>query len=64
MKSAVYGGLDGTINVLVVILSGIASGTLASKIMSIGISIMLGDGLSMGIGDYLSVKAEKGFIES
>lgn len=29
-----------------------------------GISVMIGDGLGMGLGDYLSAKAEKEFIKA
>lgn len=64
MKSFIYGGLDGTVNTLTIIVGGIASGTHPGIIMAIGISAMVGDGLGMGLGDYLSAKAEKQFIES
>lgn len=64
MKSSVYGGLDGVVNTLTVIIGGIASGAHPSAILAIGISVMIGDGLGMGLGDYLSAKAEKEFILS
>ncbi len=64
MKSAVYGGLDGTINILAVILSGIASSTSPSHILAIAVSVLIGDGIGMGLGDYLSAKSEKEFIKS
>lgn len=62
LKSSVYGGLDGVVNTLTVIIGGIASGTHPSAILAMGISVMIGDGLGMGLGDYLSAKAEKEFI--
>jgi VIT1/CCC1 family predicted Fe2+/Mn2+ transporter len=62
LKSFIYGGLDGTVNTLTIIVGGIAAGTSASTIMKIGISAIVGDGLGMGFGDYLSGKAEKEFI--
>ena len=64
MKSGVYGGTDGVINALAVIIGGIASGTLPSVIFAIGISVIVGDGIGMGLGDYLSAKAEKQFIKN
>jgi VIT1/CCC1 family predicted Fe2+/Mn2+ transporter len=63
LKSFIYGGLDGTVNTLTIIVGGIASGTMDSiTIMRIGIAAMIGDGIGMGLGDYLSGKAEKEFI--
>jgi hypothetical protein len=47
-----------------VILGGIASGTNPIHILAIGVSVMIGDGIGMGLGDYLSAKAEKEFIKS
>mgnify|MGYP001422010616 FL=1 len=47
------------VNSLVVILGGIAGRALPHKIMAIGVSVMIGDGLGMGVGDYLSAKSEK-----
>lgn len=57
LKSSVYGGLDGVVNTLTVILGGIAAGAPPSHILAIGISVLIGDGLGMGLGDYLSAKA-------
>lgn len=57
MKSAVYGGTDGVINSLAVIIGGIASATLPRQIIAIGLSVIIGDGIGMGLGDYLSAKA-------
>jgi hypothetical protein len=44
---------------LSIILGGIASGSSPSHILAIGMSVLVGDGLGMGLGDYLSAKAEK-----
>jgi VIT1/CCC1 family predicted Fe2+/Mn2+ transporter len=60
----VYGGLDGVVNTMTVILGGIAAGAEPTHILAIGISVLIGDGLGMGLGDYLSAKAEKEFIKS
>jgi VIT1/CCC1 family predicted Fe2+/Mn2+ transporter len=64
LKSFIYGGLDGTVNTLTIIVGGIAASTSSNEIMRIGIAAMVGDGLGMGLGDYLSGKAEKEFILS
>lgn len=50
------------VNTLAVIIGGIASGTAPQLIISIGLSVVIGDGIGMGLGDYLSAKAEKQFI--
>lgn len=54
--------MDGAVNALAVILGGVGSGASPMQIMAFGISVMIGDGLGMGLGDYLSAKAEKEFI--
>lgn len=57
MKSIVYGGLDGAVNTLAVVLGGIASGATPASIVAFGVSVIVGDGIGMGLGDYLSAKA-------
>lgn len=52
------------INSLAVIIGGIASGSSPMSIIGIGLSVVIGDGIGMGLGDYLSAKAEKQFILS
>jgi len=64
LKSMIYGGTDGCSNMLVIILSGFSSGLSASKILAMAIAVCVGDGIVMGLGDYLSAKSEIGFIES
>ena len=64
LKSSVYGGLDGVINTLTIIAGGIASGAAPTYILAVGLSVIIGDGLGMGFGDYLSAKAEKEFIRT
>ena len=60
----VYGGLDGCINTLLIILSGISSGTDAHQIFILCVCAIVGDGIGMGLGDYLSALAEIQFIKS
>jgi VIT1/CCC1 family predicted Fe2+/Mn2+ transporter len=59
IKSAVYGGLDGTITTFAVV-AGSAGASLSSGVVIIlGFANLIGDGLSMAIGDYLSTKSER-----
>ena len=62
LKSAIYGGLDGVVNTLAIIIGGIGSNTPPNHIIAIGMSAIIGDGIGMGLGDYLSAKSEKQFI--
>jgi len=58
IKSAVYGGLDGTITTFAVV-AGVAGASLnAGVVLILGFANLIGDGLSMAIGDFLSTKAE------
>lgn len=57
-----YGGTDGVINCLAVIIGGIASGSTPAQVVGFAMSVVIGDGVGMGLGDYLSAKAEKQFI--
>jgi VIT1/CCC1 family predicted Fe2+/Mn2+ transporter len=61
IKSAVYGGLDGTVTTFAVV-AGVAGASLGSGIVLIlGVANLIADGLSMAIGDYLSTKSEQEF---
>jgi VIT1/CCC1 family predicted Fe2+/Mn2+ transporter len=64
LKSMIYGGVDGSTNTLIVILSSFSSGTEASTILALCVAICVGDAIGMGLGDYLSAKAEIDFIKS
>ena len=59
IKSFVYGGLDGTITTFAVV-AGVAGASLSSSVVLIlGFANLVGDGISMAFGDYLSTKAER-----
>ena len=45
-------------------MSGVASGESSHLIMAVGIAATVGDGLGMGLGDYLSFKTEQAYIAS
>lgn len=64
IKSAIYGGLDGTITTFAVV-AGVAGASLSTGIVLIlGFANLIADGISMAIGDYLSTKAEKEYGEA
>jgi VIT1/CCC1 family predicted Fe2+/Mn2+ transporter len=61
---AVYGASDGIVTTFAAI-SGVAGASLDPKIaLIIGLANLFADGLSMAIGDYLSEKSERDYLES
>ena len=59
IRDVVYGANDGLITTFVVVAS-VAGGGLSSKAAPIvGIANMVADGLSMGVGNYLSIRAHE-----
>lgn len=59
IKSFVYGGLDGVITTFAIV-AGVAGASLSTSIVLIlGVANLVGDGISMAFGDYLSTKAER-----
>eukprot|EP01025_Chloroclados_australasicus_P011996 TRINITY_DN15440_c0_g1_i2.p1 TRINITY_DN15440_c0_g1~~TRINITY_DN15440_c0_g1_i2.p1 ORF type:complete len:324 (-),score=37.74 TRINITY_DN15440_c0_g1_i2:446-1417(-) len=63
VKSLVFGGLDGIITTFAVV-AAVAGGKLAAGVVVImGISNLIADALSMGLGDYLSSKAELDYVK-
>jgi len=63
IKSGVYGGLDGIITTYSVVM-GVAGADLASVVViALGIANLIGDGICMALGDYLSTKSEIQFAK-
>ena len=61
IKSAIYGGLDGTLTTFSIV-SGVAGAALSPSIVLIlGLANLFADGFGMAIGDFLSTKAEAEF---
>ena len=58
LKSAVYGGLDGIITTYSVVMGSAGASFNLGIVLILGISNMIGDGISMGLGDFLSSKSE------
>ncbi|MBN1330218.1 MAG: VIT1/CCC1 transporter family protein [Candidatus Heimdallarchaeota archaeon] len=58
IKSIIYGGLDGIITTFAIV-AGVTGAALGiGVVLILGFANLLADGLSMGIGDYLSSKSE------
>ena len=59
----VYGAIDGSITTFAVV-SGVAGAALSANIVVIlGLANLLADGFSMAVGNYLSSKSDKEFIQ-
>ena len=64
LKSFVYGGMDGIITTFSIV-TGVFGSSLGAKVVVIlGVSNVIGDGLAMAFGDYLSSKAEIEFQQA
>ena len=64
IKSVIFGGIDGILTLFAIIASVSGSNINGPTIFVLGISKLIADGISMGIGDFLSEKAEIDFIKS
>ena len=58
-----YGGLDGIITTLVIVLCASGIDISIQKVFKIGMSSLFANALSMAIADYVSIKSEIEFIE-
>lgn len=57
IRELIYGANDGLITTFAVV-AGVAGGGLSAKVVMIsGVANLLADGLSMGVGSYLSIRA-------
>ena len=61
LKSLVYGGLDGIITTFSIMMASLGANLTYKTVLILGISNMFSDGISMGLGDYMSSKAEMDF---
>ncbi len=59
VKSLIYGGVDGIITTFAIVAGVVGANLEFSAILILGFANLLADGLSMGIGDYLSSKSER-----
>ena len=58
IKSMVFGGLDGIITTFAVVSAGAGAELEARVVILLGCANLISDGISMGLGDYFSEKAE------
>ena len=59
IKSLVFGGLDGIITTFAVVSAGAGAELEARVVILLGCANLVSDGISMGLGDYFSEKAEQ-----
>jgi vacuolar iron transporter family protein len=60
IRDLVYGANDGIITTFAVV-AGVAGGALSVRaVLIVGAANLLADGLSMGVGNYLGIRAEEG----
>ena len=64
VKSLIFGGLDGIITTFAIVCAIVGADMNVSAIITIGVSNVIADGISMGLGDYISSKAEYGAVQA
>lgn len=62
IKSIIYGGLDGIITTFAVVAGVIGAALTPIIVLILGFANLIADGISMGIGDYLSSKSEREYV--
>tara|TARA_B110000046_G_C12981853_1_gene393702 strand:+ start:380 stop:883 length:504 start_codon:yes stop_codon:yes gene_type:complete len=60
LRPALLGAVDGLITSFVIVAGGLASETEKSKILLIGFSSLIADGISMGVSESISSRAQGG----
>lgn len=63
VKSLIFGGLDGIITTFAIVAAVAGSDMDTDVVILMGIANLLADGISMGLGDYLSEVAENNFVK-
>eukprot|EP00043_Microstomoeca_roanoka_P009524 m.90867 g.90867 ORF g.90867 m.90867 type:complete len:376 (+) comp14607_c1_seq2:455-1582(+) len=64
IKAAVFGGLDGIITTFAVVASVTGANLATGVVIIMGFANLVGDGISMGVGEYLSGLSEKHYAIS
>lgn len=60
LRDLIYGANDGIITTFAVV-AGVTGGSLSSRtVLIVGLANLLADGLSMGLGNYLSIRSHEG----
>lgn len=63
IKTVVFGGLDGILTAHAVVAGAVGAHLPPSAILAIGISNVLADALSMGVGEYLSSRSYGNYVK-
>jgi VIT1/CCC1 family predicted Fe2+/Mn2+ transporter len=58
LREFVYGGIDGAITTFAVVAGATGAGFSAAVVIVLGVANLIADGLSMGVGSYLSSKSD------
>ena len=64
VKSLVFGGLDGIITTFAIVATVAGARAHPGLVLLMGAANLVADALSMGIGDYLSERAEDEYVAS
>ena len=60
LRDLIYGANDGIITTFAVV-AGVTGGSLSSRaVLIVGLANLLADGISMGVGNYLSIRSNEG----
>ena len=64
IKSLVFGGLDGIITTFAIVAAVNGAGLDMNTIILMGVANLVADGISMGLGDFISSKAEADMVQT
>ena len=64
LKSMVFGGLDGTVTTFTLVCAAIGGHYTMQTLVVLGLAKVLGDAVSMGLGDAISEMAENSFVRA
>ena len=63
-KNIIYGGLDGVITTFSIVAASVGAGLEMKTIITLSVANLVADGLSMGVGDYVSSLFENSYIKA
>ena len=64
IRDLIYGANDGIITTFAVV-AGVTGGALSTRaVLIVGVANLLADGLSMGVGNYLSIRSHESALEA
>ena len=63
VKTIVFGGLDGILTAHAVIAAAVGAKLAPGHVLALGVSNVLADALSMGVGEYLSARSYNNYVQ-